>query len=441
MATPDAEVVPFTFGQLSLWRSDQEVPAEKRPEWHFSRAWPVPAGTTLAVVRAALRAMAERHESLRTTVDARPARPLQVIWTPSAAAFPVAVAAARDGLTEQVAAAAAVALAGRPFDLSAEPGWRAEVLPDAAGQPRYVCVAFHHIVVDQWALGLLDTEFAALVADPDPAAAATRMPPASRPRVLAAAQQSADGAARGAAATRYWRRLLAKYPPVPGPATMSFSGGSGRLRVVVESASLGAAFGRVAAASNVSGQAAVLAVTLEAIAEFGVELDEPLILMAANRSDPDTRALVSTQNQAAVLAIPERGPDFTAYAGAVEWASYAAYRYGCYDFDEFTALVRELRGTALRYDYFFNCAVGGGDEPVADWSGPAPVEIAVGPAPQSTGPRLDVRVYRAPSLTLDIRAASSLLDAADLAALARWMYGRVHTLAAAQPVPAGPLFT
>jgi Condensation domain len=435
MATPEVEVAPFTFGQLSLWRSDQEIPADKRPEWHFSRPWPVPPGTGLPAVRAALRALADRHESLRTTVDAGPARPLQVIWTSSAAVFPVTVAGGRDGLTDEVAAEAAVALAARPFDLSAEPGWRAEVLTDTGGQPRYVCVAFHHIAVDTWALGLLDTEFAELVGDPDPAAAAARMPAAPQPRALAAGQQSAAGAARAAAAVRYWRKLLARYPAATGPGTMSLSGGAGRLRTVVTSASLGPAFDRLAAASHVSGQAAVLAVTLEAIAELGVELDEPLILMAANRSDPVARALVGTQNQAAVVAIPEPNADFTAFASAVEWAGHAAYRHGCYDFDEFTEVVREQHGAPLRYDYFFNHAAGGADAAAApDWSGPAPVELTVGPAPQSTGPRLDVRVYRAPGLTLDIRAAADLLSEADLTKLAQWIYDRAHALA-------GPLFT
>jgi Condensation domain len=433
-----AEVAPVTFGQLSLWRSEQEIPVEKRPEWHFSRSWPVPPGTALPAVLAALRALADRHESLRSTVDAGPVRPLQVVWPSAVAVFPVVVAAGRDGLTEPAAAAAAVALAARPFDLSAEPGWRAEVLPDGAGAPRYVCAAFHHFAVDQWALGVLDAEFNELVGAADPTAAAARMAAAPRPRDLAAEQQSAAGAARGAAAARYWRKLLAKYPRADGPAAMSLSQSAGRLRTVLTSPSLGAAFTRVAEASSVSPQAAVLAVTLEAVAEVGLRLDEPLILMAANRSDPRTRALVGTQNQAAALAIPDRGDDFAAYASAVEWAGLAAYRYGCYDFDEFTGLVRELRGAPLNYDYFFNHAAGGDDEPADEWTGPAPAELTVGPAPQSTGPRLDVRVYRAPGLTLDIRAHPDLLDEPTLEALARWAYDRVHTLAAAQPLSRVP---
>jgi hypothetical protein len=171
-------------------------------------------------------------------------------------------------------------------------------------------------------------------------------------------------------------------------------------------------------------------VTLEAIAELGVRLDEPLILMAANRSDPVARALVGTQNQAAVLAIPEPNPDFAAFAGAVEWAGHAAYRYGCYDFDEFTELVREEHGAPLRYDYFFNhAAVGDRADAEPDWSGPEPVQIGIEPAPQSTGPRLDVRVYRAPGLTVDIRAAADLLPEADLTKLAQWIYDRAHALA------------
>jgi hypothetical protein len=424
--TRNGTTSPLTFGQLSLWRSDQAIPAERRPEWHFSRVWAVPDGTSTATVLAAVNALSRRHESLRTTVDATGPKPRQVVRQHTEA--PIGVETAE--CTHEEALETAVRLAAQPFDLAQVPGWRALILQDAGGRPRYACVAFHHIAVDQWALGILESEYETLVAAGDPEEAASVMPAVLQPRQLADVQRSAAWASRATGATRYWRRVLAKYPRAGEPGAMSFSTGGGRIRVAVSSQSLGPAFARVADAAQVTSESAVLAVVLEAIAEFAVPMDEPLMLMAANRFEPGSRTMVSTQNQAAMLSIPDRGGDFAEFATKVEWAGRTAFRHGCYDFDEFTDVVNEVRGAPLRYDYFFNHAssAAGADD---QWAGQVAPEITSSDAPQSTGPRLDIRVYRDPSLTLDMRADPRLVSREVLVRLAEWIYTRVHDLAAA----------
>jgi hypothetical protein len=217
---------------------------------------------------------------------------------------------------------------------------------------------------------------------------------------------------------------------------MSFGTGSGRIRATVTSPSLGPAVARVATAAGVTAQSAVLAVTLEALATFGVALDEPLILMTANRFDPRARGMVGTQNQAAILAAPDHDGDFAEFAERVEWASRTAFRHGCYDFDAFTAVATEVRGAPVRYDYFFNHAVTNDTEPGDGPGDPAPPETTLGASPQSTGPRLDLRIYHGPALTFDVRVDPGLMSGDRLSEMVVWMYDRAHALAT-PTVPAG----
>jgi Condensation domain len=423
--TNDAIVSPLTFGQLSLWRSDQEVPAQKRPEWHFTRVWDVPETASTAAVQAVVNLLAERHESLRTTIDAGPARPCQVVRAHAAADIPVEVA---NG-TAETAWAVAERLAAHPFDLSREYGWRALVLQDATHRPRHLCLAFHHLVADTSSLEVLKSEYAVLVRSDEPERTAAELSVPCQPRALAAVQQSERWRPRAAAATDYWRTVLSHYPRGNGGRSMSFSTGSGRFRATATSPSFGQALARIVASTRVTTQAAILAVILEAIAKYRIHMEEPLVLMTSNRFEPRWRHLVSSQNQATMLAIPEPTDDFADFAGRVDWACRLALRHGCYDFDEFTNAVTELRGAPLNYDYFFNYMSTEAVELNGGWTGPAPADIDLGASPQSTGPRLEVRVHGDSIPTLDVRVDPDLMTREDLGALVRWVYDRVHAVA------------
>ncbi|PYC77440.1 hypothetical protein C7C46_18740 [Streptomyces tateyamensis] len=148
--------LPLTAGQRRIWFLDQLNPGSS--EYTVPVLLPLADGATPAVVAAALAALEERHEALRTSYPMLEGRPVQRIGAPG----PVELTEA--GTTEPVAAVRAEIARG--FDLTAGPVWRA-LLVD-----RHVLLTIHHIACDGWSVVLLRREFAELCA----ALAAGRQP-------------------------------------------------------------------------------------------------------------------------------------------------------------------------------------------------------------------------------------------------------------------------
>jgi hypothetical protein len=416
---------PMTFGQLSLWRSEDATPIDDRPQWHFVRAWPVRGGYPLESMAAALNALVARHESLRTVFDVDDAVPSQRVMPP--APVPLRVEQL-DSCSAEEALQVARRDAATPFDLTRDHGWRATAVRDRDGF-KYLAMAIHHMTADTGALVVLKEEWFRLtgqhelLSEAGPAAAASS-DDQMQARQLAHLQRSDRWEPRRAAATRYWRKLLTRYPAVSGDSGMSFSRKTQRLQATMTSCSLGATLARRADELSVTPQSAALAVILAGLAEFGIEPQEPLVVMASNRFDPRWRDLVTTLNQAAVIDVPPQSAQFSEFAAAVEWAGRIAYRHGCYDVDEFTDITAEVRGAPLNYDFFFNyvaapqTTVG---EPDTDQ-----FTIEVGEAPQQVGPRLEIRVAGFRQMKIDIRADQEFLPPATSRDLLTWIGEQIH---------------
>jgi len=74
----------LTFGQMSLWRHIEGWPPDRTWNANSRATWDLPAGCTVESVRAALSAMVERHEGLRTGYVLDGAGGVeQVVWHPS----------------------------------------------------------------------------------------------------------------------------------------------------------------------------------------------------------------------------------------------------------------------------------------------------------------------------------------------------------------------
>jgi amino acid adenylation domain-containing protein len=148
--------LPLSHGQQRLWFLDQMDPG--------STAYVMPSATRLrgdldiAALQAALTAIVDRHESLRTVFRAHDGVPSQVIRPPSPVALPVVdlrslPSAVR--LDEALRCAAADARA--PFDLEVGPLLRAQLL--RLDECDFVLlVAFHHIVFDAWSAAVFMRE-------------------------------------------------------------------------------------------------------------------------------------------------------------------------------------------------------------------------------------------------------------------------------------------
>lgn len=390
---------PLTFGQLSLWRSDEAIPVDNRPEWHFSRVWPVPEELTVADVETALDALTARHESLRTVIVPGASRPRQVVQD---IGHPRYEKVRGDAWKSAGAYDVAKHMAAAPFDLTTELPWRVAVLVDDLGRPHFVASAYHHMCVDPWALDVLFEDWKALSAGKG-----SELAPAVQPRELAELQQSSTWRPRLEAAEEYWRRVLPasalpESTQAPADGEMSFSRVSARQQGTVTSEVLGGAIQTLASVHQVTVPSAAFGLVMLALNALDIVLTEPIILMANNRFETRWRSLVCTQNQAAVLAPPAPTEDIGAFLRAMELSSRLAYRHGCYDIDRFTEVAREVRGEPLAYDFFFNYASTGSFTKNAKGAATEP-KFWLGDAPQRTGPKLDLRVTGDETMMLDLR--------------------------------------
>jgi amino acid adenylation domain-containing protein len=208
--------LPASFAQQRLWFLDQLEPASGL--YNIPVALRFSGPFDAAALWSALRAVAARHESLRTTFEARGGEPVQVISpvprTGKAVVDLAGLAAAARG---REAARLAVEEAVRPFDLQRGPLVRGAVVHLSA-EDHLLLLTLHHIVADGWSMGVLLGELAALYAS------AASGEPGRLPELPV---QYADFAGwqrdwlRGdvlAAQLAFWRRELAGVPVLDLPA-------------------------------------------------------------------------------------------------------------------------------------------------------------------------------------------------------------------------------
>ncbi|WP_184724863.1 non-ribosomal peptide synthetase [Streptosporangium saharense] len=142
---------PLSLGQHALWLAEQWNPGAPlyNVPWLFRLRGPV----DVPALEHSLTALVERHEALRTVFPATLGEPEQVVLSP----FPVLLGV--EDHSEEVVAREA----RRPFDLEHGPLFRTLLLRD--GEDGWaLLVVLHHIVWDEWSLGVFETELAELYA-------------------------------------------------------------------------------------------------------------------------------------------------------------------------------------------------------------------------------------------------------------------------------------
>ncbi|MET0398037.1 MAG: AMP-binding protein, partial [Longimicrobiaceae bacterium] len=152
--------LPLSFAQQRLWVVDQLEPGSAA--YNMPHALRLRGALDVAALRAALDALVNRHETLRTVFAEQGGAPVQVVHPPA----PVALVerdlrelpeAEREAAAERLAAGEAL----RPFDLGAGPLLRCTLL--RLGDAEHVlCFTLHHIVSDGWSRGVLIREVSAL---------------------------------------------------------------------------------------------------------------------------------------------------------------------------------------------------------------------------------------------------------------------------------------
>ncbi|WP_425476114.1 amino acid adenylation domain-containing protein [Gordonia oleivorans] len=267
-----AAASPINEAQRALWHLNRAEPSDA---YHLAVRLRLTAPTERAVLEAALRDVAERHEVLRTIypdIDGEPGH--QVIGT--AQMGPLLDADEHRAVSE-------------PFDLSAGPGWRATASGTGDRVDSLTLVA-HHMIVDGASIPILLNDFRdavrARVQGQEPAFVGTA--------------PTADGSARHVPDTdpHHWQTYLDGAPtrlPLPEPADPQPTGLTAGPAVTVDGtvgASTVAALTARAAAAGTTVSAALWVALAATLAEITDTDDLVIAIPVSGRDDPATHGLV-----------------------------------------------------------------------------------------------------------------------------------------------------
>ncbi|MFZ1883022.1 MAG: condensation domain-containing protein, partial [Rhodoplanes sp.] len=341
--------IPLSFAQRRLWFLDRlEGPSGT---YTIPVAVRLKGELDLAALEVALGDVVARHESLRTVFPDRLGVPRQEILTGDAGRPRLVVASLR----EAELPAALSSVAGRGFDLSAEPPLRAHVF--ALGAHEHVLLlVLHHIAGDGWSMRPLWRDLGAAYG------ARVR---GSAPRLPGLPVQYADytlwqhgvlgaesdGASAIAGQLAFWRGALAGLPAeldLPRdrarPAVSSYRGDLVGLHL---SAAL---HGRLLALAREAG--ASLFMVLQAglaalLTRLGAGEDIPVGSPIAGRTDSALDDLVGFFVNTLVLRTDTSGdPSFRALIGRVRSANLAAYAHQDLPFERLVEALNPARSLA-----------------------------------------------------------------------------------------------
>ncbi|WP_243704615.1 non-ribosomal peptide synthetase/MFS transporter [Micromonospora sp. KC723] len=231
-ATRPAADPRLSFGQERIWFTEQLTPGTAAYVIHSTTRLRGPLDVDL--LRAALDATADRHDSLRMrfteNADGEP-----VVHVLPRVRVPVTVTAAPSEAAARALVAASVAT---PFDLHHAPLLRVLVVR-LGDEEHLVHLATHHIVSDGWSLNLLLGEVAATYAALRDGGAPPAAPAVGYVDYAAWQRDRLDGPATGEGFA-YWTGALVGVPPLelptdrPRPAVQSYTGDTHRFTLDAE---------------------------------------------------------------------------------------------------------------------------------------------------------------------------------------------------------------
>ncbi|MGW4943412.1 non-ribosomal peptide synthase/polyketide synthase [Actinoplanes sp. NPDC004185] len=151
---PRNEPLPLSFSQQRLWFLDRFQPGEA--EYNSAFAMRLSGPLDLPALPAAVRALATRHESLRTTFDDIDGAAVQVVHPVPDLYVPLVDLASGADLEQVLYESYSV-----PFDLRTGPLFRVTVFR-LGEQEHVLLLAAHHIITDGWSMGVLTEDLTAL---------------------------------------------------------------------------------------------------------------------------------------------------------------------------------------------------------------------------------------------------------------------------------------
>lgn len=341
---------PVTMGQANMIRC---MLRDEPEHINIHDVWPVPEGTRTESVIEALRALAVRHEALRTTFPhAAGSAPREQVVA-AEGAFTVTVLDHEELPEDPAGYAESSARGARAarFHLDRDFPLRISLVA-RSGAPVYVTMAASHAVTDISALAVLKEEWLSLLAGE------TLPPPASlTPLDLAAEEATPAGLRKSEASLRYWERIIRTGPQ----AMFAEPGAEGTEvrtpRLTLRSRRAAQALARVAERTGGMPSTVLLTAWCALVAH---RADQPACVAAvptSNRYHPRLARSVNTLSQDALLSLDVRVPTFDALLKKAWGAALNAYRHSQFDavaLWEMIGRTTRERGSHFARDVVFN---------------------------------------------------------------------------------------
>ena len=152
--------LPLSFAQQRMWLLDQLEPGNTA--YIIPMAMRLRGGVNRIALEQALRAVMQRHESLRTTFPSREGEPVQQIAPePASQLVWVDLMLLHPQLREREASRLAQQEVQQPFDLATGPLVRCWLLR-IEDEDQVLVLTMHHIISDGWSMGILVRELSGL---------------------------------------------------------------------------------------------------------------------------------------------------------------------------------------------------------------------------------------------------------------------------------------
>jgi amino acid adenylation domain-containing protein len=336
--TTTERTAPLSYAQERLWFIDAATGGGHTYNVPMLLHWHEPVD--VPALTAALTAVVERHEVLRTTYSLRADGPVQVVHP--AGTVPVQVCPAPED--RDAVRAEAVRRGSEPFDLSTELPLRCVVWQgdtDAA-----VLLTVHHIAVDGWSLGPLFTDLAAAYADARAGREPQLAPMPVRYQDFVARDRATDHAAALTGRVAQLTEVdgdLALAGRRAGPATGDRPGAEHRFTIPADVwARVGEFAGQIRATPFV-----VVFAAFQAVLKRWTERDEFVLgTISANRTDPEFERVVGFfVNTVPLRCRVPNGVSFRALCAATRREAFGALTHQRLPYEKVVAAARS-RGVA-----------------------------------------------------------------------------------------------
>jgi acyl carrier protein len=334
----------LSLDQERLWLEDQLLPGAA---YNVHERRRISGALDAGAVERSIRAIRDRHESLRTRFPTVDGAPVQVVDPPSGRAVDVVDlrASAGDRLAE--ACRLADEQATTPFDLAADPLLRCLLVVLDEGD-HVLAVTAHHIVCDNWSIMVFLREFVALYrAGGDVAASGL---PALPVQYLDHAVQQRRWLAGERFETQvgHWRRHLDGAPaalalPTTGRGLLTGGNATGRVSVELSDHDT-LVVGDLCRESGATRFMVVLAAVGAVLGRWSGQTDVVVGVPVTGRNDPTVAGLIGFFVNTLPLRVDVApGQTFDALLEQVRAATLAGYAHGDVPLD---LVVREVRAAA-----------------------------------------------------------------------------------------------